>query len=138
MSKINLGRVILGGLLAGLLVNVGEFLLHEKVVKSQELAAVTALGKAGTGQIWVWILYGFVYGIVLVWLYAAIRPRFGAGAATAARAGVAAWFLSTLLSSVAMANLGFYTNDLLVITTIWALVESVVAAILGAWVYQET
>jgi hypothetical protein len=37
-----------------------------------------------------------------------------------------------------MANLGFYTNDLLVITTIWALVESVVAAILGAWVYQET
>ena len=124
-------------MLAGLVLNVGEFLLHEKVIKADEAAAMTALGKGGTGQIWVWIVYGFVFGIVAVWLYAAIRPRYGAGPRTAACAAVVAWFLSTFLSGVAMVNLGIYTTNLMAVTTIWALVETVIAVILGAWLYRE-
>jgi hypothetical protein len=136
MTKINLGRVILGGLLAGVLVNVSEFLLHTKMIQAEEAAAMAAKG-GSTGQISVWILYGFVYGIVLVWLYAAIRPRFGAGAKAAALAGVIAWFLSTLLPGAAMVNMGLYPSNLNVTVTIWGLVESVIACILGAWLYKE-
>ena len=138
MSRINLGRVVLGGLLAGLVVNLGEFLLHEQVIKERETAAMAALGKTGPmGALWVWIVFGFVFGIALVWLYAAIRPRFGPGAKTAAIAGVIAWFFGGLMGAVAMANMGLFPNDVLMITTIWGLVQSILAAILGAWVYQE-
>ena len=35
MGKINLGRVLLGGLLAGLILNIGEFVLNEKVLGPQ-------------------------------------------------------------------------------------------------------
>jgi hypothetical protein len=137
MAKINLGRVILGGLLAGVVVNVLEFLLHEKVVKADETAAMVALGKAGTGQIWIWIVFGFAYGIALIWLYAALLPRFGAGAKTAAYAGLAGWFLSGLLTAVAMVNMGLLPTNVATTTTLWGLVESIVAAIAGAWLYRE-
>jgi len=49
MSKINLGRVILGGLVAGLIANLLEFVLHEKVIKADEMAAMTASHPARTG-----------------------------------------------------------------------------------------
>ena len=138
MSRINLGRVLMGGLLAGLVINVGEYLLHEQIVKDKEAAAMAALGRTEEmGELWVWILFGFVFGIALVWLYAAIRPRFGAGAKTAAIAAVTAWFFSGLMSAVAMGNMKLFPNDVLMITTIWGLVQSIIAAILGAWVYRE-
>ena len=35
MSNINTGRVVLGGLLAGLVLNIGEFVLNEVVLGSQ-------------------------------------------------------------------------------------------------------
>jgi hypothetical protein len=138
MSKINLGRVILGGLVAGLIVNLLEFVLHEKVIKAAEMAAMTAIGKGGsTGQVWVWLVYGFAYGIVAVWIYAAIQPRFGAGAATAVRAAVIAWFLNTLLSGVALVNLGIYGANVTVITVLWGLVETVIAVIAGGRLYRD-
>jgi hypothetical protein len=41
-----------------------------------------------------------VAGIALVWLYAALRPRFGAGLATAAKAGVVGWFFTSLWTTL--------------------------------------
>ncbi len=35
MGKINMARVILGGLLAGLIINVGEFVLNEPILGEQ-------------------------------------------------------------------------------------------------------
>ncbi len=78
-------------------------------MKAQEMETLKALGKTmpeGGGVILVWMLWGFAWGIAAVWLYAAIRPRYGAGAGTAVRAGLAAWFFSYLLMTVAMTNMG--------------------------------
>jgi hypothetical protein len=71
-----------------------------------------------------------------VWLYAAIRPRYGAGAGTAARA-VAVWFFQSLLPTVAEANLGLFPRSILMTSTLWPLVELIIATILGAWLYRE-
>jgi len=139
MKGINFGRVILGGIVAGILINVSEFLLNEKVLKSDWDAALKAMGKSMTADsaILVWVLYGFVLGIAAVWLYAAIRPRYGAGAGTAARAGVAVWFFQSLLPSVAQLNLQLFPSKLILTATVWALVELIIATILGAWLYRE-
>jgi len=76
MSKINWGRVIGGGLLAGLVINVVEFLVNGLWLAADWGAAMKALGMSGeygTAQVVVFNLWGFAMGIFAVWLYAAIR-----------------------------------------------------------------
>ena len=73
--------MILGGLVAGVTINVFEFLLNGVILANDMQAAIGALGtQMGARFVTAW---GFLVGIFAVWLYAAIRPRFGALRATA-------------------------------------------------------
>ena len=45
MGQINLGRVVIGGLLAGLIINIGEFILNGLLLEEQMNAAMAALNK---------------------------------------------------------------------------------------------
>jgi hypothetical protein len=45
MKGINLGRVIIGGLVAGVLINISEFVLNTVVLKTEMEAGMKALGK---------------------------------------------------------------------------------------------
>ena len=140
MGKINWGRVILGGIVAGIVINLSEWVLNEFVMKDKWQAAMTALGKTQAmtiNHIIVWNIWGFLAGIGAVWLYAAIRPRFGPGAGTAVKAGVAVWFFAHLLGAIVMMNLGLFPRDLMMIPLVWTLVETILAAVAGAWVYKE-
>ncbi len=140
MGKINMGRVILGGLLAGLIINLGEFLLNG-VILSQELEdMMRTLNKPAVGgsQIAVFVVMGFVLGILIVWIYAAIRPRYGAGAKTAVCAALIAWALAYLYTGVGQAQMGIFPTRLLIIGTVWGLVELLIAAVAGAWLYKES
>jgi hypothetical protein len=142
MGRINWGRVFLGGLLAGVVINVGEFLFHAVLFKDQMAEAMRALGKdpatVMTGSaVVIWNILGFLTGIGAVWLYAAIRPRYGAGAKTAAIAGVGAWFISRFLGAVGEMNMGVFPQSIILIGLVWGLVELIVATTAGAWVYKE-
>ena len=81
MGRINLGRVVIGGLLAGLLINIGEFILNGVLLAEDMSAAMAALNKPPIdNSMIVWfVLLAFGVGFMAVWLYAAIRPRFGPG-----------------------------------------------------------
>jgi hypothetical protein len=139
MKGINFGRVIIGGLLAGVVVNISEFVLNNVLLKSEMEAGMKALGKTvpqSSGAIAVWTILGFAIGIVSVWLYAAIRPRYGAGPATAVRAGVAVWFFASLVCEIVIANMGLFLFDWL--SVVWTLVQAIVATLAGAWVYKES
>ena len=76
-------------------------------------------------------------GIGAVWIYAAIRPRYGAGPSTAVRAGLTAWALAVFLANLSYYPLGVFPERLLVITTIVALFEIVIGTVAGAWLYTE-
>ena len=139
MGKVNLSRVILGGIVAGVILNVSEFLLHDVVMKDQFRAALQALGKTPTesgSEIFWWVIWSFILGITAVWLYAAIRPRYGAGAGTAVRAGIAVWVLSCVLMTIAFTNLDLF--PFMPLAVIWSLVGDVVATLAGAWLYKES
>jgi hypothetical protein len=139
MGKINIGRVVLGGLLAGVVLNVGEYLLNQPVLGEQWAMAMDTLGleaMSGSAVIWM-VLWNFVMGIALVWLYAAIRPRFGAGPKTAVIAGVAVWFLVWLLGFGSTVIAGMLPGGLVGVTLIWGLFEVPIASVAGAWLYQE-
>ena len=68
MNNINMGRVVLGGLLAGLVLNVGEFLLNDFVLGSQMKDFMARHNFADPGQPFMIAAVGltFVMGIVIV------------------------------------------------------------------------
>ena len=76
MGNLNFGRVILGGLVAGLVINIGEFLLNEVVFKQQmeEMAKKLNVEMPGGSFIAIAVLITFILGIVIVLTYALIRP----------------------------------------------------------------
>ena len=120
MGKINLQKVIVGGLMAGLVLNLFDFLVYGVLLKNDMNAAMVALGKpAMTTNMILWFVFlDFLFGIWLVWLYAAIRPRFGAGPRTAVMAGVAMWVLFGLLNTLAQAPMGLFPQRLMVIPVV--------------------
>ena len=138
MGKINWTRVILGGLVAGLIINVFESVLNEVILAKDMEAAVSALGKQmGGGALAMFIAWGFLVGIFAVWLYAAIRPRYGAGPKTAACAGAAVWGLGYLLASVTPIALHLFSRHIIAIGLAVGLVEVLVGTVAGAWLYRE-
>jgi uncharacterized membrane protein YhaH (DUF805 family) len=139
MGKINLPRVVLGGLLAGLVLNVVDYLVYGVLLADDLNAAMQSLGKepiGGSAIMW-FVLLDFLYGIALVWAYAAIRPRFGAGPRTAVYAGLYMWLLIALLHAIGEAPMGFMPRNVVVIGTLVALVLFPAAAVVGAKVYTE-
>src|SRR5688572_788003 len=93
MGQINISRVILGGLVAGLVMNVLESLANGLIKAPYWNAAMSAIGKPAysTSTLALFIIWGFIFGLAVIWIYAAIRPRFGRGRMTATIAGVTAW-----------------------------------------------
>ena len=138
MGKINSGRVLLGGIVAGIVINVLEYLVHDVILKAEHAEGMKALGKTmpeGGSTIAVWTVYGLVWAIVAVWLYAAIRPRFGPGAKTAIIAGITVWFFDSLLPGIAMWNMTLMPFS--TVQHVLELVVQVIAVIAGAAVYKE-
>ena len=139
MGRIHWGRVIGGGLLAGLVMNVLEAVFGvvtaaqwEAAMGPEKLAAMQKPAAMMAHLVW-----SFVLGIVMVWLYAAIRPRFGPGPRTAVIAGVVVWLLAHVTISLAFATFDFAPDSLMAISAVWGLVESVAGALVGAWIYKE-
>jgi hypothetical protein len=83
-----------------------------------------------------WIVSDFLVGLAIVWLYAAIRPRFGAGAGTAVIAAVVIWGISHV-AYACLWFLGIYPLSLICMTTAGALVASLAAGLAGGRIYQE-
>ena len=139
MEGINWARVVGGGLLAGLIINIGEFILNVPLIGAEFDAAVRAMNREppGSSVIMVFVLMGFALGILAVWLYAAIRPRFGAGAKTAACAGSTVWALAYLYPNLGAMAMDFFPMKLLLIAIVWGFFEVTLATVAGAWLYKE-
>ncbi len=139
MNKINFAKVVLGGLLAGLILNIGDYLLHVPVMGAQWKAAMAAYGmpEPGTTAIVWFMIMDFIVGIAMVWLYAAIRPRFGAGARTAIVSGIVVWYFGWFWHMGGLVAMGIYPQSLVMMTLIWGFFQMSIAALAGAWVYKE-
>lgn len=140
MAHTNHSRIILGGLLAGVVINVIEYIANGVLMRDAWTSAMQAMGKSEgftTGAMVMFAGCGFLLGIASVWLYAAIRTRYGAGPNTAIRAGLAAWAIGSFIPSLASYPMGSFPTSLLVISTIVALVEIILGTMAGAQLYKE-
>ncbi|MEE9470565.1 MAG: hypothetical protein V3W32_02530, partial [Gemmatimonadota bacterium] len=82
---MNTQRLFLGGLVAGVVLNIQEYVVNGIVLKDEWEAAMKTAGLQtySTSGIIMLVLMTLVLGFISVWLYAAIRPRFGPGPRTA-------------------------------------------------------
>jgi hypothetical protein len=140
MSQISTGRVILGGIVAGIVSDILGYLVDGVWLAPRWAAGLKNLGHgAFAPNQWIGFnLLGIVGGIVAIWIYAGIRPRFGPGMGTAIKAGVAVWILGTLLPNAAFMYLvHLFSRRLTLYTTVGAFFEVVIGTIVGAALYRE-
>lgn len=139
MSGINLTRVVLGGLLAGVILNIGEFVANEFFLGDRWAEAMEALNlqPPSGGAVALYVIWALVVGIAIVWIYAAIRPRFGPGPRTAIIAGLAVWFLVWFMGFGSTLINDLFPGSLVLISVLWGLVETSAAALAGGWLYRE-
>lgn len=139
MGRINMGRVILGGLVAGLVVNIGETILNLFVIGSQMEAVLKAhnLPPVENQAIAGFVVLCFLLGILTVWVYAASRPRFGPGVGTAVKVALAVFYFAFLFPQAGNVLLGIFPPGLTIVALAWGLGELVLGSIAGAWVYSE-
>lgn len=134
MGKIGAGRVIAGGLVAGLVIMGAN-----GVALKQLLVMMKLDGWSMPGLFTGWAkIAEFLLGIGIAWLYAAIRPRLGAGPRTAIIAGLAGWLLS--YGFIWFEWVDRWPAEMrwsIDIVTIWRLVGCVLGAWLAGWIYRE-
>ena len=142
MSQMNSSRILLGGLIAGLVMNASEAALHAGILGDDtgllyEKFRIEIPGTAG--NLIMLISATFILGIVAVWLYAALRPRFGAGPRTALIAGIVVWLLTHLWSGAYLGAgyAGIITPKLAWVPVGWGLIEALLATLAGAVFYKE-
>jgi hypothetical protein len=139
MGRINFGRVLIGGLVAGVILNVGEWVLNGMILhdEMQEFFRRCGFPQPGTNFLIIAIVITFVLGIVIVLGYAAIRPRFGAGPKTAIIAALFAWFGVYVYQNVIALGLGMVPPKLVAIALGWGLIEYILASLAGGALYSE-
>jgi hypothetical protein len=138
MTSMNAGRILIGGLAAGLLINISEFILNGVVLMEQAEAYMAELDLAyASWAMPVYVLIAFLWGLGMVATYAAVRPRFGPGPKTALLVGIAFWFFAMFLPAINMAALGLAGGGMLPIALVWTLVEACAASLVGARLYAE-
>lgn len=139
MNGIDLSRVLLCGVVAGLIIVVGEAMLNGVVLGEQFSAhrETFGLGDPSAAELAVGAVLTVCYGIILMWIYAAIRPRFGAGPRTAIIAALTFWAVAYLLFLLSVWANGFVTLEFALVSIAWGFFEAPVAALAGAALYRE-
>lgn len=140
MKQINTGRIILGGVVAALIINVIEWVINGVVLKAQWAAAMQSLNRPSdvTGfAIAVYNIIGLLEGIIGVWLYAAISSRYGAGPVTRAKAGLVTWTLVSLIPNLGILASHLLPGHLMMFSVVVDFVAILLGVTMGAVLYRE-
>ena len=140
MAKMNIGRVIQGGLLAGIVINLISILDNVVILGPKIMAARQAgklLLKPQFPFMPAWVVAMFLLGLELIWLYAAVRPRFGPGPKTALALGIVVGVLSAVLDNLANAAWGLSGRYLPFMWAVERVVACAIGTLVGAWWYRE-
>jgi hypothetical protein len=141
MSGINTGKVITGGLLAGLVFNILDMVVMGVLLAEEMQANAVRLGldpaaMEGTAGMATWVVIDFLFGILVVWTYALIRPRLGPGPKTAIVAGLVLYLAVTLIMA-GMTQGGMMTWPVFVKMSALSIVTTIAGSVVGAWAYTE-
>ncbi len=142
MTRINSSRLLMGGIVAAIVLFIVSGIVNGAILGSAWQAWLQAMGSlnhapSATAGIVIWAVVSLVFGLTGIWIYAGIRPRYGAGWKTAMLAGLLLWltgWLAPALGQVALGAIPFYVT---VVGCVGGLVGALLALLAGAAVYKE-
>jgi len=139
---INTKKVLVGGLVAGVIINIIDFVANTLILGARMKAESDAF-KPGMSDAMMagnavisYVIMDLVLGFALIWTYAAFRPRFGAGARTATYVAVLFWLLAMIFTA-GYRQMGIMSSGLWWSFAFIGLVNFLIAAWAGAAVYSE-
>ncbi|TGK08965.1 hypothetical protein EHO60_13125 [Leptospira fletcheri] len=141
-TSINFPRVLLGGILAGLIFFVVAGIVNGGILKNDfegwmQRTSGVIHPLPQSDSLLLWALMCFLQGVVGVWIYAGIRPRFGAGHKTALIAALVLWIASKLSVSIDFITLGIFPYRILTGQLVGSFVSTFLGIFVGAWFYKE-
>ena len=142
VARINIPRMVLGGVVAGIILNLITGIANACILNGAFQNWASGMGNhlqppAPPVQMCFWVLMCLIDGLVGVWIYAGMRPRFGAGARTALLAGLLVWIPGRLGVALDMFALGVFPWQLLAGQSILGLIAISSAVLVGAGIYKE-
>lgn len=140
MGKMNFRRWLLAGLVAGVIADVLGFFIDGVWLRPAWQAGMQSLGLSGfSPTAWAWFnVLGIVGGLVAMWIYCSIRPRFGPGVNTAFKAAIVCWVIGSVIPNLTfMVFGGMFSHELAAYVTLGAFIQNVVGVIAGAALYKE-
>ena len=141
MNKIKVGRLLASGLIT-FLTFIAIELLVENIIGNRlfglaydDWYADLIIPNWTVANYVLNIFFALVNSIVLMWLYAALRPMFGVGVRTAL---ITSGFMFTFVATYAVnqANLGILPIWIAVIELVYLVIELPLALQVGAWFYE--
>jgi hypothetical protein len=142
MRKINYGRVLLGGIVAGVLMFMADGFIHGNLLEPHWMAAMKAAGRSveheehGSDMLY-FAAFELLRGLAVAWLYSVMRTHYGPGPKTAICAGLAVWAIMFPIFFLQEIPLGFYSTTLLGLWTLYELIPSVVGGLIVGALYKD-
>ena len=139
---INTQKVVVGGIVAGVVMIVIDF-ISNMFILGERMKAESDAFKPGMADkmmqgpaVITNIVMSLILGILLIWTYAAIRPRFGPGLKTATYVAVLFWILAGIFYSGYL-HMGMMSSGLWWSFAFVGLVNFLLSAWAGAKFYTE-
>lgn len=133
--SIDISRTLLGGMAAGVTRVAGHGFLDvitaSMMIQAEGVRVAPTAGTPAATVTTIALAIQFFIGVATIYLYAAMRPRFGAGARTAVGAGLLTWGAAALLWSVTV-MVGLVPLTAFVLRASALLPIALVAALIGA------
>jgi hypothetical protein len=142
VNRINTGRVIIGGIIAGIICFLGDGIVHGVLLKEHWAAIMAALGRSGAGNLaqrgfGYFLVYDLLKGVLAIWIYAAALPRFGAGAGSALLAAFTVWLLVIPVPTLGLLPMAFFSAKFAVLWSLYGLLPIIIGTLIGAFFYRE-
>ena len=143
MGKINHSRVILGGVVAGI-ISASLWLFFNIVLLGQQWADTSkSLNPSGRNAAGPVIALGSLYlmyilgSILTIWMYAAVPPRLGSGIRIALLVSAFVWTFGYVFPNWGWSLSGIFSRRLLLYNTLAGFILIAVGTIAGAALYKE-
>lgn len=143
MGKISAWRVLVGGAFAGVLLWFGHGFVHMVLLKDFGAGLVKDGLMIGPEEVkasnalLTMFLTDLCTGLLIAWLYAAVRPRLGAGLMTAIITGLAVWSVTLLQGSIPEYVWIPRFREASVLGALAGVIQFILSAAVAGWVYAE-
>lgn len=141
-ARMNTKGILIAGAAAGFVMNAIDIVVNMMVADQGLVAHLSQINPVlwqnmnKPGRFIEYVIIDFLFAFALVWLYAAIRPRFGPGPKTALRAAAYGWGLYTV-TQLLFVMMGLFPIRYVAVNALLLLVNYSASALVGGRLYKE-